>query len=394
MNDFDINYDETKVPNYTLPKLLSFATGEQVKAETWQKRRQELMSLFTEKVYGHVPNRGYTLEFHAHSQDASALNGKATRQEVELLIQTPQGRANLNILMYLPNAAEEPLPAFVGLNFDGNQTIHEDEAIRVSPWQKESSNHSRGANANRWAVEEIIEQGYALVTMHCADVDADNNMQDSIHPLFFQKGQTARKDNQWGAVSAWAWGLSRIMDYLEADSRINHKQVALMGHSRLGKAALWSAAQDERFALVISNNSGCCGAALSRRCYGESIRAINTRFPTWFCENLKQFNDKEAELPVDQHMLLSLIAPRPLYIASAEEDFWADPKGEFLSAKYASEVYELLGKRGLELKNLPALNKLKLSSNVAYHIRSGDHDVTLFDWQAYLAFANHHFKHS
>lgn len=387
------NYDEARVPKYTLPDPLVFADGRPVRsASDWTRRRRpEILQLFQTHVYGRSPNRPKDMTFELVSVDQSALGGKAVRKQVTIYFFGKSG-PKADLLLYLPAGAKRPVPVFLGLNFDGNHTVNADPGIRLGEvWRRggkqPASEMARGAMASRWSIDRVLERGYGLATMYTGDIepDFDGGREYGV------RANTPAAPDSWGAIGAWAWGLSRALDYLETDKDVDSKRVAVMGHSRLGKTALWAGAQDTRFSIVISNNSGEGGAALSRRRFGETIRDLNTRFPHWFCENYKRYNDREDDLPVDMHMLIALIAPRPVYVASAQEDKWADPRGELLAAVAAGPVYRLLGKKGLETSTMPELGK-PIMNSVGYHIRAGKHDVTDYDWEQFLAFAGMHWK--
>ena len=406
------NLDESKVPPYVLPDPLVAADGTPVRdAATWrEKRRPELLGLLAEHVYGRTPG-GRPAAIHAETTaiDRSALGGRATRKEITIWFSENRAGPRLHLLVYQPNgtpgAAARPWPVFLGLNFYGNHTVHPDPGIALpDAWVPNDAEHGvadyrataagRGRDAAKWQIETVLARGYATATVYCGDLcpDRATGLAESAARLFAgPAGCEARAADAWGAVGVWAWGLSRALDYLETDPELDAKRVAVHGHSRLGKAAICPAAQDERFALLISNESGCGGAALSKRIYGETVGLINAQFPHWFARNFRRFDDHEAELPVDQHELLALVAPRPLYVASAAGDQWADPRGEFLAALAAGPVYALLGRSGLGVTTLPAANQ-PVGDTIAYHIRSGPHDLTAYDWSCYLDFADRQFK--
>ena len=394
--------NEADVPSYKLPNLLTSKGGAEIDTSNeWERlRRPEIHSYFANQVYGVVPGK---LDFHnveVLDDEPAAMGGKAVRKQVNLNFKKRNKSVSMSLLIYLP-AGKKKSPVFLAYNFKGNHSVNPDPAILING-KKESelsgeelkkfNVSGRGGRTSRWAIDKMIDAGYGLVTIDYNNVDPDkNDFSDGIHAIFYKAGQTAPAKNEWGSLSAWAWGMSRIMDFLETEALVDHKKVILFGHSRLGKTALWAGANDRRFSIVISNNSGCGGAALSRRRFGEKVSDINTNYPHWFAKNFHNFNENEAALAVDQHMLIALIAPRPVYVASASQDAWADPRGEFLAAWAASPIYELYGKKGIGTDEMPPVNA-PFHGTVGYHLREGKHDVTDYDWEQYIKFADQHFQ--
>jgi hypothetical protein len=400
-NPSNANYDEAKVGKYTLPDPLVMQNGQPVNsAKMWhQQRRPEIVRLFETQVYGQSAPSPQSIAYEVTSRSTSALGGAATRKEVTIWLTPNKQGPKMQVLFYIPNQRTKPAPVFLGLNFTGNHAIHTDPEITLAKvWSRNggaapviADPSTRGSSASRWQVDKLIKRGYAVASIYYGDIfpDHKDGRKDSIIPYLAAGHPQSPSD--WGAIGAWAWALSRAMDYIEKDKDLDPKRVAVHGHSRLGKTSLWAGAMDARFAMVISNDSGEGGAALARRTFGETVERINTAFPHWFCDNFKAFNQRVNDLPVDQHMLIALIAPRPVYVASAQEDLWADPHGEFLSAQAASPVYRLLGKDGLTAKQWPAIHQ-PVHSTIGYHIRAGKHDINEYDWDQYLAFADKHLR--
>lgn len=400
------HYDESKVPAYKLPDPLVAADNSEVrKAEQWPSRRAEIMELFREQMYGRVPQPEVQLRFEVHEEEKAALKGRAIRRQVRIRCRRGEREVVLNLLLYLPVdevAKKTKVPVFLGLNFWGNQTTQPDPEIEISKnWVRSSKGRgnkdhrateaSRGKSTNRWPVELVLSRGYGLATIYYSDIDPDihDGFKNGVHALFPRQKNTEHAPDAWGSIATWAWGLSRGLDYLETDEQVNGKRVVVVGHSRLGKTSLWAGASDQRFWMVVSNNSGCGGAALSRRRFGETVAIINRAFPHWFCGNFKAYNKHEDKLPLDQHMLVALMAPRPVLVCSAVKDRWADPRGEFLAAKNAAPVYRLLGTDGIGVETWPKPQEL-IKSRIGYYLRPGKHDMTSEDWTAYLDFADHH----
>ena len=395
VSEFKPNHDEAAVPAYELPPIIDIGG-----VAAWPARRAELLELFKREIYGQAPGWRPNLSVTVAEREPDACGGIATRWQLQVSI---DGAPGFDLLAFVPNHRDGPVAGFCGLNFRGNHACHPDPAIALARgWVPddgivgasghEASSALRGSGALRWPIELICSRGYAVATVYCGDFDPDfhDEFVNGVHGLAAAAGYGHDPVAGWGAIGAWAWGLSRALDALDAVDGFDTTRVAAIGHSRLGKTALWAGAQDERFAAVISNNSGCLGAALSRRCFGETVGKITTTFPHWFCGNCAGYAKREDELPVDQHQLLALIAPRPLYVASATGDAWADPRGEWLSTLAADEVYQELDTIGLGgVTQQPEAGE-PAGELVRYHLRPGPHGITAWDWWHYCDFADAH----
>ena len=398
----NINYDESKIAPYTLPDPLLCNDGTKVTTtEQWERvRRPELLKLFEEHIYGETPQGELKVRYKVVAEMRNALGGKATAQQVMFTFSHKSQKHKALALVYYPNNRKGRVPVFIGYNFKGNHCTTTDEWVRYSPYFEGITDLSsnllqRGTQVERWPMEELIERGYAVVTMCYHDIYPD------VTPSKAQPRDMVRLSNllpvtedessRWQAIGVWAYGLSRIADWVERQPWADRECLCVIGHSRQGKAALWAGVQDKRFKVVISNNSGCGGAALSKRVIGENVEFITRQFPHWFCKNFTKYSMRERDLPIDQHELLALVAPRHLYVASASLDRWADPKGEYLSTYHASPVYELYGMKGMTSEQMPEIEQ-PIMNDVGYHIRNGKHSILVYDWRNYLDFCDKVFK--
>jgi hypothetical protein len=372
--------DAPDMPAYTLPELLTATDGKKITTDDeWKSiRRPEILELFRKHVYGRVPDTPYEQSFKVVGEDPNAMGGAATLKQIDIIVTAGAKSLVIQLELFVPNKAAKPVPTFLLICNRGRENI----------------DPTRKVKSAFWPAEEVIARGYGIAAFNNADVDpdTDDGFKNGIHGLL---DRGPRPPDAWATIAAWAWGASRCMDYLVTDRDVARDKVAVIGHSRGGKTALWAGAEDERFAMVISNDSGCTGAAISRRKTKkkETVALINQRLPHWFNTNYKTYNGREEALPVDQHELVALIAPRLVCVGSAEKDLWADPRSEFLSVFHAGQVYRLFGKRGIgENPEMPAIDEPLHGDGAHYHIRKGKHDLTLYDWQRYMDFADRHWK--
>ncbi len=380
------SYDESSVPAYTLPDVLR-VPGEDRRISTvedWERiARPALLAAFSTHVYGHTPRVRVTT---TTSDDSSQpiLGGKALLRQTRLHFHHADRKASVDLALILPATASpaRPAPLIIGLNFWGNHTISSDPAFRMAAPAPGMETRERGSMNRRWPLESLVEQGYAVLTAFRGDVAPDNptHYRSGVLSLFPDNTGPSRM----GAIGAWSWTLSRLADHAGTLPEIDSTRISVIGHSRLGKAALWAAAQDTRFVRVFANNSGCMGGALSRREFGETVAIITRNFPYWFAPRLADYAERVNELPIDQHQLIALIAPRLVHIGAAQQDLWADPRGELLALRAAAPAYALYGIATELPDQLPPADATPLGTVLRFHLRTGRHDILAADWQAYL----------
>lgn len=374
---FAQNYNESQVPAYTLPDPLVTVNYRPVKkAKDWeQTRRPEILRLFENNVYGQMPRQFDSIRFTPVREDAAAMNGRAILKETRIQVYRGGKSVSIGLTLFVPKNAGKPVPVFLLINNRPKRN--------TDPDRKEKSPF--------WPAEMVIDSGYAIAAFHVGDLAPDDKVKYTEGVLQLYPDHL-RMGNGMKAIGSWAWGASRVMDHFEKEPLVDAKRVVVVGHSRGGKTSLWAAAQDGRFAMAVSNCSGNTGAALARRQFGERISRINTVFPHWFSDNYKNYNDKENELPVDQHMLIALIAPRPVYATNATKDLWADPTGTFLALKNAEKVFALYKEKSSLPAAPPPPDTPVTNGILGYHNRTGEHDMTAYDWQQFIVFANGHFR--
>lgn len=395
-----INYTEANVGAYTLPDPLRLNNGQMVNsAKTWlEQRRPEILALFEEYQYGRTPGPPEDVSFERFDPGTSAFDGRALRKQVTIYFTKDRSGPQMDLLIYLPAEADKPVPLLLNISFAANASIVDDPGVKKGTVWNRDKQRVPAPDRSRFGglrVLPFLEKGFGIATVYYGDIDPDfaGGIPYGIRSLYLEPGQTEPAPDEWGAISAWAWGLSRAMDYFETDADIDDSRVAITGVSRLGKTALWTAARDPRFALVIASCSGEGGAALSRRNYGETIKLITLpdRYAYQFAGNYAGYGDAPGRNPVDAHLLLSLIAPRPVLLQTGNSDHWSDPRGEFLAAVAAEPVYQLLGEAGLGTDEMPPAGRAILNT-IGYYMHDGGHGTQPEDWEQFIKFMQLHLQ--
>ncbi|HUL54849.1 MAG TPA: acetylxylan esterase [Opitutaceae bacterium] len=382
------NYDEDKVPPYTLPDPLILQNGQPVRdADTWFKqRRPEILRLYESEIYGRVPPRAPKATFQVIETDPKAMAGLAVRKLVLVHFGDKPDGPTVHLHVYLPAQATAPVPVLLHLVFFNNPPLAGGPPARGVD----------GSPAFREAgpIADILARGYGYATFRYSEVQPDqpDTFDAGVIGLALAPGQTKPAPDEWGTISAWAWGASRVLDGLEKDPAVDARRVALIGHSRLGKTVLWAGASDPRFALVFSSGSGEMGAALARRDFGETVDDLAANYGYQFAGNFQKYPGHWTDLPVDAHLLIALLAPRPVFIIDGTENLWGDPRGEFLAAVAAGPVYRLLGRPDLGATDGPPLDTPLITGELGFYYHTGGHTITAADWSAFLTFVDRHLK--
>lgn len=393
-----VNYEESLTGTYTLPDPLTLSNGKPVRdANTWyERRRPELVRLFEENQYGRSPGRPAAMTFDVFDKGSPAFDGKATRRQVTVYFSENKSGPKMDLLLYLPVNSPKPVPLLLNLSFTANSNAVDDTGVKPGEiWGRDKKRvpAATGRSFGKLNVLPFLDAGFGVATVYYGDIDPDfaEGVPYGVRALYLKPGQTEPAQDEWGSIAAWAWGLSRAIDYLETDKGVDAKRVAILGVSRLGKTVLWAGAHDTRIAMVIASCSGEGGAALSRRNYGETVKHLNVRFGYQFCANYQKFGDHVDRSPVDANMLLALIAPRPVLLQTGDQDFWSDPKGEFLAAVAAAPVYRLLGKQALDTDQMPPPGQSILHT-IGYSEHAGGHGTIPSDWDLFLKFMEMHLR--
>jgi hypothetical protein len=398
------NYTEARVGTYTLPDPLKLDNGQVVKdAKTWtEKRRRELLKYYESEIYGRTPATAPKVTWHVLSNDASALGGTAVLKELAGHMGGADGPA-IAVTLYTPAKAAKPVPMLVSIsfNFPAGRRTRGATNVTNAPSREGAASLTNavgvgGGMATRGTPAELISHGFGYARIIYNSIETDIEGQTNVNlarKLALPSGQTAPAADEWGTIAAWAWGISRVIDYLETDPEVDSKRIAITGVSRLGKTVLWAGANDARIALVIASCSGEGGAALARRNYGETIAHLvaPARYPYQFAGNYAKYAGDPGRLGVDTHCLIALIAPRPVLLQTGDTDRWSDPKGEFIAAVAARPVFELFGKEGPEIDQLPHAGQL-VGDTLAYYMHAGGHGTVPSDWDIYLKFLERHLK--
>jgi hypothetical protein len=387
----EANYDESMIPEYTLPGVLTSFAGDSIRdINDWEQvRRPEILDFFTQNIYGEVPTPKSPIKksFQLISEDSTILDGLCIRRDVLIILENEKGKVSMPLVLFVPNRADEKVPVILLAN---------GEDIRRRAFRLDSP-QSYGRTRNGIPLHQLMMRGIGLATVDYLAFSTDprhpeGKVSGGIAELFFEEGQKYTKSHEWGLIAIWAYALRAGMDYLESDEKVHPDKVATMGCSIGGKVALWAAVCDRRFGMTLLATAGHGGDAIWRREYGETLQNMCDHLPTWLCQNAENFTEDVHQMPVDQHSLLAAMAPRPFYVSSAQHDLWADPGGQWIGTYNARYSYKLYGKEvALKSPERPGINQPVIKSSIGFHIRSGVHGLELYDWEQFMKFIEYHF---